>query len=61
MAVAILLLVKVGSLSQMGSEWQPFAVLMMPILARGAQTLGIIFTQVCSDINLFDEIGKGEE
>jgi len=44
MAVAILLLVKVGSLSQMGSEWQPFAVLMMAILARGAQTLGIIFT-----------------
>ena len=44
-AVVILLLVKVGSLSQMRSEWQPFAVLLMPILGRGAQTLGIIFSK----------------
>lgn len=44
-AVAAVLAVKVGGLAQMRSEWQPFAVLLTPMLGRGSQALGIIFSR----------------
>lgn len=44
-AVAILLFVKVNGLANMRVEWQPFAVLLTPILGRSSQALGIIFSR----------------
>jgi adenosylcobinamide-GDP ribazoletransferase len=44
-AVALLLFIKVGCLSHTRMDWQPFAVLLAPILGRGAQALGIIFSK----------------
>jgi|GEM_PF-1739618 len=44
-AVAILLAVKVYCLANMRMEWQPFAVLLLPILGRSSQALGIIFSR----------------
>ena len=40
-----LLSVKIGCLVQMRLDWQPFAVLLAPILGRGSQALGIIFSK----------------
>jgi len=44
-AVLLLLIVKVNGLAQMRPEWQPFAVLLAPILGRSSQALGIIFSR----------------
>lgn len=44
-AVAVVFLVKVNGLAHMRPEWQPFAVLMAPILGRSSQALGIIFSK----------------
>ena len=44
-AVAILLAVKVECLVHIRTDWQPFAVLLAPILGRGSQALGIIFSK----------------
>jgi adenosylcobinamide-GDP ribazoletransferase len=44
-AVAMLLAVKVVSLAHARAEWQPFAVLLAPILGRSSQALGIIFSK----------------
>jgi adenosylcobinamide-GDP ribazoletransferase len=44
-AVAILLAVKVISLVHTRGDWQPFAVLLAPILGRSSQALGIIFSR----------------
>lgn len=44
-AVALLGLLKVGSLAHMRADWQPFAVLLTPILGRSSQALGIIFSR----------------
>lgn len=44
-AVAVLFFVKVNGLAHMRPEWQPFAVLLMPILGRSSQALGIIFSR----------------
>jgi cobalamin synthase len=44
-AVLLLLCVKVNGLAQMRPEWQPFAVLLAPILGRSSQALGIIFSR----------------
>jgi adenosylcobinamide-GDP ribazoletransferase len=44
-AVAVVFLVKVNGLAHMRAEWQPFAVLMAPILGRSSQALGIIFSK----------------
>jgi adenosylcobinamide-GDP ribazoletransferase len=44
-AVAVLLLVKVVSLAHTRADWQPFAVLLAPILGRSSQALGIIFSR----------------
>lgn len=44
-AVVLLLFVKVNGLYHMRPEWQPFAVLLAPILGRSSQALGIIFSR----------------
>jgi adenosylcobinamide-GDP ribazoletransferase len=44
-AVALLFFVKVNGLAHMHAEWQPFAVLLTPILGRSSQALGIIFSR----------------
>jgi adenosylcobinamide-GDP ribazoletransferase len=44
-AVALLLFVKVNGLANMRVEWQPFAMLLAPILGRSTQALGIIFSR----------------
>jgi adenosylcobinamide-GDP ribazoletransferase len=44
-AVILLLFVKVNGLANMRPEWQPFAVLLAPILGRGSQALGILFSR----------------
>jgi adenosylcobinamide-GDP ribazoletransferase len=44
-AVILLLFVKVNGLYHMRPEWQPFAVLLAPILGRSSQALGIIFSR----------------
>ena len=44
-AVAVVFLIKVNGLAHMRAEWQPFAVLMAPILGRSSQALGIIFSK----------------
>jgi cobalamin synthase len=44
-AVVLLLFVKVNGLFNMRPEWQPFAVLLAPILGRSSQALGIIFSR----------------
>lgn len=44
-AVALVLFVKVNGLAHMRPEWQPFAVLLAPILGRSSQALGIIFSK----------------
>ena len=44
-AVALLIFVKVNGLAHMRAEWQPFAVLLTPILGRSSQALGIIFSK----------------
>lgn len=44
-AVALVLFVKVAGLAHMRPEWQPFAVLLAPILGRSSQALGIIFSK----------------
>jgi cobalamin synthase len=44
-AVTVLLAVKVVSLAQTRLDWQPFAVLLAPILGRSSQALGIIFSR----------------
>lgn len=44
-AVVLLLALKVGSLSVIRGDWQPFAVLLLPILGRSSQALGIIFSR----------------
>jgi adenosylcobinamide-GDP ribazoletransferase len=44
-SVAMLFFVKVSGLAHMRPEWQPFAVLMTPILGRSSQALGIIFSR----------------
>lgn len=45
LAVALILLVKGAALAQTRSDWQPFAVLLAPILGRSSQALGIIFSR----------------
>jgi adenosylcobinamide-GDP ribazoletransferase len=44
-AVALLLFVKINGLAHMRPDWQPFAVLLTPILGRSSQALGIIFSR----------------
>ncbi|MDB5103407.1 MAG: hypothetical protein JWP91_1096 [Fibrobacteres bacterium] len=44
-AVAVLFFVKVNGLAHMRPEWQPFAMLLTPILGRSSQALGIIFSR----------------
>jgi adenosylcobinamide-GDP ribazoletransferase len=44
-AVALIFFVKVNGLANMRPEWQPFAVLLTPILGRSSQALGIIFSR----------------
>lgn len=44
-AVAFLFFLKVNGLAQTRPEWQPFAVLLTPILGRSSQALGIIFSR----------------
>ena len=44
-AVILILAVKMNGLAQMRPEWQPFAVLLAPILGRSSQALGIIFSR----------------
>lgn len=44
-AVTFLILAKAVSLSQIRLDWQPFAVLLVPILGRSSQALGIIFSR----------------
>jgi adenosylcobinamide-GDP ribazoletransferase len=44
-AVAALLGIKVWSLAHTRADWQPFAVLLAPILGRSSQALGIIFSR----------------
>lgn len=44
-AVALIFFVKVNGLAHMRPDWQPFAVLLAPILGRSSQTLGIIFSR----------------
>lgn len=44
-AVVLLLFVKANGLAHMRPEWQPFAVLLAPILGRSSQALGIIFSR----------------
>ncbi len=51
LAVVLLLLLKVLCLSQIRSDWQPFSVLLAPILGRGSQALGIIFSKQRLDLS----------
>jgi adenosylcobinamide-GDP ribazoletransferase len=44
-AVALIFFVKVNGLAHMRPDWQPFAVLLAPILGRSSQALGIIFSR----------------
>ncbi len=44
-AVFLLLTLKVECLVHIRADWQPFAVLLAPILGRGSQALGIIFSK----------------
>jgi len=44
-AVALLFFIKANGLAHMRPEWQPFAVLLTPILGRSSQALGIIFSR----------------
>lgn len=44
-AVAFLFFLKVNGLANTRPEWQPFAVLLTPILGRSSQALGIIFSR----------------
>lgn len=44
-AVAFLFFLKVNGLAHTRPEWQPFAVLLTPILGRSSQALGIIFSR----------------
>ncbi|HKP95173.1 MAG TPA: adenosylcobinamide-GDP ribazoletransferase [Fibrobacteria bacterium] len=44
-AVSFLFFLKVNGLANTRPEWQPFAVLLVPILGRGSQALGIIFSR----------------
>jgi adenosylcobinamide-GDP ribazoletransferase len=44
-AVAFLFFLKVNGLAHTKPEWQPFAVLLTPILGRSSQALGIIFSR----------------
>lgn len=44
-SVALLFFLKVNGLAHMRPEWQPFAVLLTPILGRSSQALGIIFSR----------------
>ena len=43
--VILILFVKASGLAHMRPEWQPFAVLLAPILGRSSQALGIIFSR----------------
>jgi cobalamin synthase len=44
-AVAFLFFLKVNGLAHTRPDWQPFAVLLTPILGRSSQALGIIFSR----------------
>ena len=44
-AVTLIVAAKVASLAQVRPDWQPFAVLLVPILGRSSQALGIIFSR----------------
>ena len=44
-AVTLVFFVKVNGLAHMRPDWQPFAVLLAPILGRSSQALGIIFSK----------------
>jgi adenosylcobinamide-GDP ribazoletransferase len=44
-AVAFVLLAKAAALALIRPDWQPFAVLLAPILGRSSQALGIIFSR----------------
>lgn len=44
-AVTLVLVVKVVALAQTRVDWQPFALLLAPILGRTSQALGIIFSR----------------
>lgn len=44
-AVGLVLLLKVAALAETRADWQPFALLLAPILGRSSQALGIIFSR----------------
>lgn len=44
-AVAVVLVLKVLALAETRVDWQPFALLLAPILGRTSQALGIIFSR----------------
>jgi cobalamin synthase len=45
LGVALLMAIKISALAHTRPDWQPFAVLLAPILGRSSQALGIIFSK----------------